>query len=77
MRDLILPPIKTDYGDFCGGPVIEVPGSLCRCWGGVPSLVGELRSHIPHSVAKKSNKQTNERTNNNKTDYEAMKTKTV
>ena len=36
--------------DFPGGPVVKTPCSQCRgC--GVGSLVGELRSHMPLSVA--------------------------
>ena len=42
--------------EFPGGPVVRTP--CFHCWGpGVPSLVRELRSHKPCSVAKKKKKK--------------------
>ena len=49
------------FGEFAGGPVVRTLLSLLRAR--VQSLVGELRSHNPHGVAKKykhKHRQTNE-----------------
>ena len=49
-----LPESKLKKGgawDFLGGPVVK---TLCPLQGtGVPSLVSEQRSHMPHGVAKR------------------------
>ena len=46
---------KEVRGDFLDGPVVKTPCFHCR-GGWVQSLVGELRSRMPH-VAKKQKKK--------------------
>ena len=44
----------TTTGDFPGGPAVKTVLPLQGTW--VQSLVGELRSHMPRSTAKKKKK---------------------
>ena len=48
---LLLPLTVRNPGDFPGGPVVDSMLPVQGVW--FPSLVGELRSHVPCSVAKK------------------------
>ena len=50
----ILPSKERKLGDFPGGPVVRTCAFTAVAW--VQSLVGELRSHKPHSVTQ-TNKQ--------------------
>ena len=43
------PSLKIDDQDFPGGPVFKIPCFHSRVW----SMVKELGSHMPHSIAKK------------------------
>ena len=42
-------------GDLPGGPVVKTALPVQGVW--VQSLAGELKSHIPHSAAKKKKKK--------------------
>ena len=58
---------KTDLRDSPGGPVVKTP-MLSLQWAQVQSLVGELRSCMPCSRAKKTNKKTQRKIKKKKTE---------
>lgn len=49
-------------GDIPGGPVVESLLPMQRAW--VPFLIGELRPHMAHGVAKKKKKKKSQKASN-------------